>query len=178
MGTEAYRRPGYKFWVLTINNPGELDPYQVLYENKTLIDYMVVGKEGFPKDYRKPDFVPEGCKARTPHLQMAVCFTFPLSFKEIKEMFPRAFIERVKHQFTNAAQYCMKENNYKVYGSLKAAQALQNEIRESKRTEKARDDVFVPFPDSLPEDTKLPKPDAVLFQERYIAALTNELPHI
>lgn len=87
----------YRGWCLTVNNPAE-NEYPETLENlfsKGDITYIVAQKE-------------EG-KEKTPHIQMFIQFEHQKAFSTLKELFPRAHIERSRGTPLQNRDYCTKE---------------------------------------------------------------------
>jgi len=99
-------------WCLTINNPKyddsfyvklrSYDPGSGLLHSKNVVYYAVQGKEGVGK---------------TLHYQIFIYFVEPLSFTEVKLLFPRAHVESALHSPLRAVTYCKKENEWREIGS-------------------------------------------------------------
>ncbi len=79
----------------TLNNYSE-EEYNKITQSFSTFKY-VIGKEGDEK---------------TPHLQGYVEFNKQLSFKQIKEMIPRAHIEKPRGNRDQNIAYCSKEGNF------------------------------------------------------------------
>lgn len=89
-------------WCWTINNPTGWDIVDIerLTEKSTYTIYgKEVGEEG------------------TPHLQGYSYFKERKSFKQFKELLPRAHIEKQKGSFAQAIDYCKKDDDWKEWGT-------------------------------------------------------------
>lgn len=102
-----------RHYVFTLNNPTYVE--MVAFDNQCVkmtvpvIDYMIRGYEGFGE-------------GRTPHIQGAVCFSKPVSWRQAKEYLgPRTHVEPVKTLFSSAIYYCRKENDFKEFGNALVA---------------------------------------------------------
>jgi len=98
-------------FVLTINNPiySELNfvnDLTFLQENG--IVHVVSGEEGLGF-------------GRTRHLQICLCFAKPKSWKEVKNIFPRAYIDNLRYSYVLACDYCKKEGFATVFGDMQIA---------------------------------------------------------
>jgi hypothetical protein len=137
-------------YALTINNP---KPARLVQDNSVVIpaesDFvttlrchdMTVGKEvvhyivgyegGYSREaYRKNNFREmKGYKPLTPHLQCAIFFREPKSFKEVKKIFPRAHIERLRLPYVAAWFYCKKEGVFDQRGNFDDAMKLDTAAR-------------------------------------------------
>ena len=138
-------------YCLTINNPkgayttdaglkmpaesnfvSTLDMHDLLV-TKHVIHYIIGDEGGWSKEAaRKNNFrMSKGYKPLTPHLQCAIYFKEKKSFKEVKAIFPRAHIERLRMPYTAAWFYCRKEGIFDERGDLKEAMNHDNAQRLS-----------------------------------------------
>lgn len=126
----------YYAYVLTINNP-TADEVWTLTHTTFLVDHLmkhgatlvhaIIGDEGTAGPNDKWRSL-HGYKPKTRHFQCAFWFGEKHTFKEVKAMFPRAFIERVKYHYLAAVLYCKKEEQYVQHGCIKQALDKFNEI--------------------------------------------------
>lgn len=125
-------------WVIVINNPTEYDMHMLwhFYNNKMQVEHCIIGNEGF---IRAPF---SGGKPRTPHMQCAVWFTAPQSFKDLKRVLPRAYLDQLKFDYTAAVSYCRKEGYFMEVGDQYYAQRQQDLLRNSKMSEPERNSVY------------------------------------
>ncbi len=87
-----------RHWCLTINNPVVDD----VPDDKSQFEYIIVGNE----------VGTEG----TNHLQMYICFNSRVRLTQVKKLFPRAHIERMRGSPTQAAAYCKKDGDFEDWG--------------------------------------------------------------
>lgn len=119
---KGYKTPTSAFWCETINNPTEADyqrqrerhdgKYTLEYQAGVSVIYEIVGREGFNGPtylQKRRGIVP------TRHLQGYIVFDRQMTFKEVKNLFPRAHIEMAKSHI-GSAMYCRKENSFDEYG--------------------------------------------------------------
>jgi hypothetical protein len=133
---------------ITINNPrparlieGAMVPAESDFVSTLKMHNIVVGVEvihyivGYEGGYsresiRKNNFRElHGYKPLTPHLQCAIYFKDPKSFKEVKKIFPRAHIERLRLPYVAAWFYCKKEGVYDQKGDFTAAMKVDTAKR-------------------------------------------------
>lgn len=88
-------------WCFTINNPTEWDAVDIEQLGEQA-QYVISGKE----------VGEEG----TPHFQGYVYFSSLKSFQQIKDLLPRAHIEKQRGSIDAAIDYCKKEGDYKEIG--------------------------------------------------------------
>lgn len=88
-------------WCMTINNPMPL-------KNDGFIDKMFLG---YVVGYEHGDD-----PHRTPHLQCAMIFKSPKTFRQVRVLFPRAHIEPMRDRWKSAGSYCMKDGNWRSFG--------------------------------------------------------------
>lgn len=96
-------------WCFTINN-WTADDYAAIEAMAPRVKYMVVGKE-------------IGEENQVPHLQCYASFKNQITFNVLKKLLPRAHfaVTKAKGKKTaNAWLYCMKEGNFKEWGSQPA----------------------------------------------------------
>lgn len=100
-------------YCMTINNPKmtDLDALTRLRCDSSLLAHIVIGHEGYSY-------------GRTPHEQIAVCFKKKMSWKEVKNLFPRAHIEPLRYDYGLAVAYCEKEGLFIHEGSMDEAKKL------------------------------------------------------
>lgn len=115
-------------FVLTINNPNY--PEQCIPEDLTFLQnhgilYLVSGMEGLSF-------------GRTKHMQICLCFTKPKSWKEVKTIFPRAYIDHLRYDFDLACDYCKKEGFYQTFGDMDIAKKLIHELKVKQENRAAR----------------------------------------
>jgi hypothetical protein len=100
-------------WHLTTNNFCDTDSIKsrlVFYKNKGL-------------DKTLPQVVYYSCEGKetgkkgTLHLQQYIYFYNPLSFREVKLLFPRSHVETAIHSPYRGVTYCQKEGDYYELGS-------------------------------------------------------------
>jgi len=96
----------YRSWCWTINNYGQsdIDRLDALFAGDT-VEYMVFGKE---------------CgESGTPHLQGLVVFKSRKTFNSVRDLMPfGTHIECMKGTYSQAADYCKKEGDYKEYVNM------------------------------------------------------------
>ena len=125
-------------WIIVINNPTEYDIHMLwhFHSNGMQVEHCIIGKEG----YITPAF--SVGKARTPHMQCAVWFTEPQSFKDLKRVLPRAYLDQLKFDYMAAVSYCRKEGYFEEVGDQYFAQGQQDLLRDSKMSEPERNSVY------------------------------------
>lgn len=92
-----------KYWCFTINNPTEEDSAPL---HSDIYEYLVVGNE----------VGEEG----TPHLQGFIVMKKRTRLPSMKTILPRAHLEVMKGQPSEAAAYCKKDGDYIEEGTLPA----------------------------------------------------------
>lgn len=102
-----------RHYVFTLNNPTY--PEMVAFDNQCVkltvpvIDYMIRGFEGYGQN-------------KTPHIQGAVCFCKPVTWRQAKEYLgPRTHVEACNSLFSASIHYCRKEGDYKEFGNALVA---------------------------------------------------------
>lgn len=96
-----------------------------------VIHYIIGYEGGYSKEaWRKNNFrESKGYKPLTPHLQCAIYFRDRKSFKQVKDIFPRAHIERLKLPYVAAWFYCRKEGVFEERGSFQEAMKHDTSLR-------------------------------------------------
>ncbi len=116
---EKKKYPQGKHWCLTINNPVNGD----IPEDKDQFEYLIVGRETGE----------DGTK----HLQVYVIFKWRKNRKGVSAVFPRAHIEYKQGPMEKASDYCKKDGDYDVYGTLPKTAGQVSKERMKKRWEDA-----------------------------------------
>lgn len=96
-----------------------------------VVHYIVGYEGGYSKESHRINNFREmkGYKPLTPHLQCAIYFKDPKSFKEVKKIFPRAHIERLRMPYVAAWFYCKKEGVYDQKGNFDDAMRIDTARR-------------------------------------------------
>lgn len=98
---ENENRTRSRGWCFTINNPNgwdEADIANVVKIAKYVIRGKEVGEEG------------------TPHWQGYLYFQQPKTFTAVRQLLPRAHIEKQRGSFEQAIEYCQKDNDFEEWG--------------------------------------------------------------
>lgn len=98
----------HKAYCLTVNNPTKMDHDMVhlLLDPANMFKYSLIH---FVVGYEHYNIISVKYAKKTPHLQIAMCFSEPKSFFDIKRLFPRAHIESIRTSYNRAVSYCLKE---------------------------------------------------------------------
>lgn len=104
----AARNGRYRAWMFTLNNYVQSDMLQLdaLFSND-VVEYLVYGKETAPT-------------TGTPHLQGLVVFKTRKTFNSCRDLLPArcSGIDAMNGTYSQAADYCRKDGDYKEFVSL------------------------------------------------------------
>lgn len=93
-----------KHWMVTINNPGEIEIANFIAQRLN-ITYYVIGKEIAPTTL-------------TPHLQCYIVFKNKKTLAALKKLWPTAHFDISRGTPQEASDYCKKDADFEEYGEV------------------------------------------------------------
>jgi len=109
MEGDLNNRSQAKHWMVTINNPGEIEIANFIAQRPNCT-YYVIGKETAPTTL-------------TPHLQCYIVFKNKKTLAALKKLWPKAHFDISRGTPQEASDYCKKDSDFEEYGEVPSTAA-------------------------------------------------------
>lgn len=113
----------------------------------------------------------------TPHYQGFVRFKWQTSFSRVKQLLPRAHLEKQRGTNEQAALYCKKDGDFQEYGEYRSQTSKENKAYWAQIVEYAEQGELSKIKEEYPHAYFMYMPKIFSLRKRNIVPLDGELEH-